>query len=142
MRKFSFSNLRLKSFSVGQMSIANDISWDIFSLWDHKVGSSSHCCDTIFLVSFCYEQHSVFILMHSILYSHPLCILWVFVYRWCIVSKGINTKSFTFLSFIMILISFCCYLWSFVFENEELGLSSNPLRLYVRMNLLLEQRSM
>ena len=75
--------------------------------------------------SSCYEKHTVFLLKHSY-YTVILCAFSeFFVCRCCILFKEINTKNFKFLSFIMILISFWCYLWFSMFENKELEPSCN-----------------
>jgi len=70
---------------------------NFLNLWDHKVGSSSRLW---------YQFSLYFPIMNSLLYPFwgmvyhtvtSLCIFGVFICRWCIIFKGINTKNFIFL---------------------------------------------
>ena len=79
----------------------------------------SYSCDTIFSVFSCYEHHVVSLLKHSYCRFMCLCMFLVFVCRCCILFKEINTKSFKFLSFIMILISCFCFLQSSVVWEQR-----------------------
>ena len=101
---FSFSNFRMKTFSVGQMSATDHSSWDIFfsiylpfllfvevpnflNLWDHKVGSSS---ELWYQSSLCFHVMNSFLYSFwgILYYSHIPCVFSEFLYADdCIVFK-------------------------------------------------------
>ena len=147
-RMISFSNSRLKSFSVGQMSTTEYTPWDIFfyislsstlfrgSNFFKKIGGLwyqfSQC-------SSCYEQHTVFLLKHSYytvilcVFSEFLCAYIVFFSRKLIQRVSSFLVSLWFSSPSAVICDLLCL--------RTKSLNPIAIRLYIRISFLLDQGS-
>ena len=135
-KNFSFSSYIYEDFSMGQRSPTDLSSRDFFSsiyasfLLFKRVPISLKIlkdCDTNFLSVLpvmniiMYFFWGIVIIQSSFVYFLSLNLQMLYLFKELI--QRVSSSH----SFIMILISFCCYLWSSVFENKELKLSCNKI---------------